>query len=165
RRAAAWKHGRYAQTVTKQEVAYTHLDQALPGMGAAFVLQAYRKAELDGDFSDVEKIAAQAMAESEVIRRRAIDDVLEHGIAFDEPVLDGKGEAIGSRRRANPVLDPLRRMNEQLGHTAEDLQLTRPSGEGAGKAAMAFRLERDAQLRALDRGRRQLPPPPENPGD
>jgi hypothetical protein len=166
RRVAAWKHGRYAQTVTKQEVAYTHLDQALPGMGAAFVLQAYRKAELEGDFSDVEKIAAQAMAEAEVIRRRAADDVLERGVAFDEPVINGKGEPIGRRRRANPVLDPLRRMNEQLGHTAKDLQLTRPSGEeGAGKAAMVFRLQRDAQLRALDRERRQLPPPPENPGD
>jgi hypothetical protein len=153
--------------VTRQEVAYTHLDQALPGMGAAFVLQAYRKAELEGDFSDVEKIAAQAMAEAEVVRRRAVDEVLERGIAFDEPVINGKGEPIGRRRRANPVLDPLCRMNEQLGHTAEDLRLVRPSGgEAAGKAAaMAFRLQRDAQLRALDRDRRQLPPPSENPGD
>jgi hypothetical protein len=129
-------------------------------MGAAFVLQAYRKAELDGDFSDVEKIAAQAMAESEVIRRRAIDDVLEHGIAFDEPVLDGKGEAIGTKLRAHPLLDRIVRLDEQLGHTAEDLRLVRPSGrEAAGSAAMAFRLQRDAQLRALDKDRPRLPPP------
>jgi len=162
RRVAAWKHGRFAQTVTRQEVAYTHLDQALPGMGAAFVLQAYRKAELEGDFSDVEKIAAQAMAEAEVIRRQAADDVLERGVVFDEPVIDGRGEPIGKKLRAHPLLDRIVRLDEQLGHTADQLQLMR--GKTAN-AALAFRLERDEQLRALDRFRRQLPPPLENPGD
>jgi hypothetical protein len=159
-RVRAWKHGRFAQTVTKQEVAYTHLDQALPGMGAAFVHQAYRNAELEGDFSDVETIAAQAMAENEVIRRQAVDDVLKRGVALDEPVLNGKGEAIGTRLRAHPLLDPLRRLDERLGHTADQLQLT-PKSRGGKRvnAALAFRLERDAQLRALDRDRRELPPP------
>jgi len=130
-------------------------------MGAAFVLQAYRKAELEGDFSDVEKIAAHAMAEAEVIRRQAVGDVLERGVVLDEPVLSADGEQIGKRLRAHPLLDRLRHLDEQLGHTADQLALT-PKSRGGKRvnAALAFRLERDAQLRALDRDRRQLPPPP-----
>jgi hypothetical protein len=160
RRVAAWKHGRFAQTVTRQEVAYTHLDQALPGIGGAFVLQAYRKAELEGDFSDAEKIAAHAMAENEIIRRKAVDNVLRRGVILDEPVLDGEGRAIGTRLRAHPLLDRLRHLDKQLGHTADQLRLTPKSrGEKRVNAALAFRLERDEQLRALDQDRRQLPPP------
>jgi hypothetical protein len=135
-------------------------------MGAAFVLQAYRKAELEGDFSDVEKIAAQAMAENEVIRRQAVNDVLERGVLLDEPVLSGKGESIGKRLRAHPLLDPLRHLDERLGHTADQQQITPKSGGGKKmSAALALRLSRDAALRALDPDRRQLPPPLETPGD
>jgi hypothetical protein len=166
RRKRPRKRGRKRKwKLTKQEVALTHLDQALPGMGAAFVLQAYRKAELEGDFSDVEKIAAQAMAENEVIRRQAVNDVLERGVLFDEPLINGKGEAIGTRLRAHPLLDRLQRLDEQLGHTADQQQITPKSGGGKKvNAALAFRLSRDAALRALDPDRRRLPPP-ETPGD
>jgi hypothetical protein len=158
RRVAAWKHGRYAQTVTPRDVARANLERRIPG--AAGVMEAFHAALDEGDFSGVEAISSLALAESELVRRNAVDDVFERGVVFDEPVLDGKGEAIGTRLRANPLLDRIVRLDEQLGHTAKDLQLTRPSdGEGVGKAAMVFRLERDAQLRALDQDRRQLPPP------
>jgi hypothetical protein len=55
-----------------------------------------------------------------------------------------------------------------LGHTADQLRITPKSrgGEALNAAALAFRVERDAQLRALDQDRRHLPPPPsDTPGD
>jgi hypothetical protein len=163
-RVRRWIHGRYARSVTHREVARANLERETPG--AASVLEAYHAALEEGDFSGVEAISALALAESELVRRNAVDDVFERGVAFDEPVINGRGEEIGTRLRAHPLLDQLRHLDEQLGHTADRLQLTPKSrGEGRVNTALAFRLERDAQLRALDQDRRELPPPPENPGD
>jgi hypothetical protein len=80
--------------------------------------------------------------------------------------VNNDGEQIGKRYRVNPLLEPMRHLDEMLGHTADQMQLTRKSrgGEAVNAAALAFRLRRDAQLRALDRDRPQLPPPSENPG-
>jgi hypothetical protein len=164
-RVRRWIHGRYARSVTHREVARAKLEQEIPG--AASVLEAYHAALEQGDFSGVEMISSLALAESELVRRQAVDDILERGVAFDEPVLNGKGEEIGTRLRAHPLLDRLRHLDERLGHTADQLRLTPKSrgGKTVNAAALAFRLERDAQLRALDQDRRQLPPPLETPGD
>jgi hypothetical protein len=131
-------------------------------------MEAFHAALEEGDFSGVEAISSLALAESELVRRQAVDDILERGVAFDEPVLNGKGEAIGTRHRVNPLLEPMRHLDEMLGHTADQRRITPKSrgGEAANAAALAFRLKRDAQLRALDQNRRELPPPPpDTPGD
>jgi hypothetical protein len=130
-------------------------------------MEAFHAALEEGDFSGVEMISALALAESELVRRNAVDDIFQRGVAFDEPLVNNDGEQIGKRYRVNPLLEPMRHLDEMLGHTADQMQLTRKSrgGEAVNAAALAFRLRRDGELRALDSERRLPPPPSQNPGD
>lgn len=69
------------------------------------------------------------------------------------------GTKIGARFKANPVLEPLRHVDEQLGYTAEQARLSRRSrGQGARDDAIAAALMHDARLREADKARRRLPP-------
>ena len=81
---------------------------------------------------------------------------------IEEPILNGDGEPVGTKLRANPVLEPMRHLDEQLGHTVDQLRLTPRSRGQEAKAlelAAAFWAQRDVALRALDRPRRSLPTP------
>jgi hypothetical protein len=160
-RVRAWKHGGRARMVTWRAVLRAKFDKILPG-GAAIV-DAYR-AEADGEFGALDLLHTQAMAESELLRRQMVGEVRKRGVLVEEALIDKEGNLVGTRVKANPALEPLRHFNEQLGHTADQLQITpksRGQGDRAAAQAAAFRAERDAQLRQLDRpNRRRLPPPP-----
>lgn len=156
-RANPWKHGRYAVTVTRREVARFDLEMKIPG--AAAVAEAYHAA-LDGDMSALDPIAARALTESELLRRRLVDDVGSRGVLVAEDQFGTDGRVVGSRLRAHPGLEAIGRFAEQLGHTAEDMQLTRKSrGEGARDAAIAARLARDEMLRSFPKDGMAPPPP------
>jgi hypothetical protein len=148
--------------VTQREVLGAKLDRAIPG-GAA-ICDAYR-AEADGEFGALDLLHVEAMTESELLRRQMVGEVRKRGVLVEEALIDKEGNPVGTRVKANPALEPLRHFNEQLGHTADQLQITpksRGQGERDAAQAMAFRLQRDAELRRLDRPfRRALPPPAE----
>jgi hypothetical protein len=71
-RVRAWKHGRYARSVTSREVIRSDLERKSPG--TAEVIERYHAA-LQGDISALDPIAARALTETEVIRRRVVDEV------------------------------------------------------------------------------------------
>jgi hypothetical protein len=160
-RVAAWKHGLRAQVVTRREVLGVALDRKIPGATAA--CDAYLAAA-EGEFAALDPLHVEAMAESELLRREMVREVQERGVLVEEALIDKDGRAAGTRIKANPVLEPMRRFSEILGHTADQLRLTPKSrGEESKSVALAaaFRLQRDAQLRALDHAQR-LPPPPKS---
>jgi hypothetical protein len=160
-RVRAWKHGLRAQVVTQKDVLRALFARLVPG--GPEVAEAYVAAMEHGDSSGLNEIAVVAMSQSELVRREVVREIRERGVLVEDDLVNSEGEAIGKRIKANPLLEPLRHFDERLGHTAEQLQLTRKSrGEGAVNAALAFRLQRDAQLRALDYAQRRLPPPPES---
>lgn len=146
--------------VSRREVLGVALERKIPGGKA--VCDAYLAAD-DGDFSALDPIHAKAMAETELLRRAMVREVQRRGVVIDEVLTDKDGNVVGSRPKANPVFEPMRHLDEQLGHTADQLRLTPKSRGQEAKAlelAAAFRAQRDAALRALDRPRRPLPPPP-----
>lgn len=123
-------------------------------------------AAVDGDFSETDKIAAQSIAETELIRREVVKTIGEEGVLMDDDlVMMGKDgpERVGVRRKANPALDHLHELNKTLGHTAPELGLTRKSrGEDTRNQAIAKAFERDQMLRGLDRSLMPGPPPRES---
>jgi hypothetical protein len=126
---------------------------------AAALIEGYARALIDGDLSKIDPVSVTALAGTEIIRRMAEDEVHSRGVLIEEALLDSRGNAVGIKVKANPAVEALISINEQLGHTAEDLQLSRKSrGEGARDAAVAMALRRDALLRSLDKNRMALPP-------
>lgn len=157
-RTNPWKHGLRARVVSQLEAVGAKLNRALPE--ATAVIEAHIRA-LD-DPEALSAIHVQAMVESELLRRKMVQEIRERGVLVEEPVLSRDGEVIGQNLQANPALEPMRHLDERLGHTAEQMQVTRKSqgeAEKTAELAAAFRLERDAALRAPDRPRRSLPPP------
>jgi len=157
-RMAGWKHGKYARVVTARDARRSQLEKAVPG--AAVLMEAYAEGIGEGNLDALEPLSITAMAENEILRRRAVDEVRERGVLVEEALIDKDGREIGSRVKANPALEHVHAFNETLGYSADQLQLSRKSrGEGAVNAAMAFRLSRDQQLRAMDQKQVALPPP------
>jgi hypothetical protein len=158
-RVAGWKHGLRAQVVTPLEARRAEVSKIDPDAPALF--DAYAAALVDGDTSGVDQVNVVGMVETELLRRRAVDSVRERGVVIEEAMVNSEGAEIGTRIKAHPALEPLRWMNEQLGNTAADTQLSRKSrGEGAVNAAMAARLARDAMLRGHDKSSMPAPPSP-----
>jgi len=149
-----------AEVVTPLEARAAHVESTF-GEGASAVLAAYSDAISVGNLDGMDQINATAMAETELLRRRAVDSVRERGVVIEESMVNSEGVEVGTRTKVHPALEPLRWMNEQLGHTAADTQLSRKSrGEGAVNEALAARLARDAMLRSHDKSSMPAPPPP-----
>jgi hypothetical protein len=156
-RVAGWKHGLRATVVTPLEARAAHVEKQF-GDGAAAVLEAYMGG-LSGNLDGIDVINATALGETELLRRSFVDDIRTRGPVIEEKMVNSEGAEIGVRVKPHPLIEPTRWMNEQLGHTAADTQLSRKSrGEGAVNAAMAARLARDAMLRGHDKS--GMPPPP-----
>lgn len=157
-RANPWRHGLRAVSVTRREVTRYDLERKIPG--AADVFDAYKSAVENGDVSELDPISVRALVESEVLRRRLVDEVGSRGVVVEEDLFGADGRVVGSRLKAHPALEPIGRLSEQLGHTAADTMLTRKSrGEGARDLAIVARLARDVVLRAADKSKMPLPPP------
>lgn len=156
-RIRAWKHGQRAQTVTQLEVLRGRLEKA--AKGAPEIVERYMAALVDGDMSAIDPIVGMGIAEAELMRRQAVDEVRERGVLVREDLVGADGTIIGSRLKQNPAAEVVIELNKQLGMTAQDQLLTRKArGEGAVDAALAMRLARDSQLRAMPKDR--MPPPP-----
>jgi hypothetical protein len=159
-RTNAWKHGKYAKVVSQRFGQRAELERTF-GSGAADVIERNVLAITGDDPEATLPLHAIAMSETEFIRRKLVDEVRDKGVLIAEDLVTAEGTSLGVRQKINPVLEPLRHFNEQLGHTADQLQITKKSrGEGAVNEAMRFRIERDAQLRQLDRPHRRALPPP-----
>jgi hypothetical protein len=162
-RVRAWKHGKYAKVVSQRFGQRATTDRMF-GPGAGEVIERNVAAITGDDPEATLPLHAIAMSEMELMRRQFVDEVRKRGVLVEEALVDKEGNSVGTRVKANPALEPMRHFNEQLGHTADQLQITpksRGQGDRAAAQAAAFRAERDAQLRQLDRpNRRRLPPPP-----
>lgn len=156
---------RFATGGTARDVLRVRLQRKVPG--AAEIIDAY-VAAANGDMKATEALAAKAMAEAAIMRQLTAEDVLRRGVIAEEPMVSKEGEILGSRVKAHPGLSMLRHLHEQLGFTAEALQITR-------KAALQDReaieqrererreLERRARLvEFIKRGIGPPPPPPES---
>ena len=157
-RTANWRHGATAKVVTPLEGRMSRLKKLhkdAPQIFADIV-----ESLSGGDHGRADAMAASALVETEILRRSAVDQIRADGVAVREPIRTAEGVEIGSRLRANPLLESVRHMNEQLGVTADALQLTRKSrGEGARDTAVIAMLARDAMLRAYDKSLCPAPGP------
>jgi len=151
---AGVKHGRCAEVVTDAEITRYRLQKIDPE--APELIEKFARG-IGGDTSALDGLLAGGMASKEIIRRKMVEEIAERGVVIEERLLNSEGEEVGRRVRANPMLEPLKHVDEQLGYTAEQARLTRKSrGEGARDDAIARALKRDARLRASDKTR--LPP-------
>jgi len=154
RRMAGITHGQRAEVVTDADIVRYKLEKIDPE--APEIIERFTRA-VGGDLSALDSLLAGGMASKEIIRRKMVDEVTARGVVIEESLFNAEGVMVGKRIRANPVLDPLKHADEQLGYTAEAARLTRKSrGEGARDDAIARALQRDARLRAADKTR--LPP-------
>lgn len=162
-RANPWKSGKYARSVSSEEVALTRVRQRHPE--AAAVYEAVYEAHINGNLEGMDLLVSNALTESELMRRMAVDEVQRRGVLVKEDLVDSDGKVIGSRLRANPASEVVIELNKQLGATAADQLLTRKArGEGAVDIALARRLARDEMLRRSDKSRMPPPPPIETSG-
>ncbi len=147
---ASYKHGLTARVVTAKDALRYRLEGIDPN--APQILEAFVKA-IGGDARALDAIMADGMASTEVVRRKMLDEIERRGVVVEDVMIGSDGKELGRRVRANPVLEPLQKANEQLGMTAADLRLTKKSrGEGERDDALASALRRDAQLRAGNKG-------------
>ena len=160
-RVQAWKHGRYAKSVTLIEARARKLSEKDPDL--VYLTEGFREA-LEGSLDGSNSVAALSLAETESRRRKVSDQINEDGVVLEEVLFDKNGEIVGSRKRAHPLLEVERALARDLGHTAADMQLTKKSrGEGAKDEALAAMLRRDAQLRGWSK-EGMAPPPALPPG-
>lgn len=151
-RTRNWKHGRRATIVTVAEARIAQLRKIHPD--APEILAAALEAMNGGNLDGVNGLGAQAFAEAELIRRDTVDRIRDDGVTVEDQILNGDGEAIGVRKKAHPLFEPLRHLYAILGYTAPEMQLTRKSrGEGEKDAAMTALLNRRTMLRLADKGR------------
>jgi hypothetical protein len=161
-RVANWKHGLRATIATAVDARREKM-VATFGADAPAVVEAFQEAIDSGDLAGTNAIAVQSLAETEILRRKVVDEIAATGLVVSDVLFNEDGEPIGQRLRAHPLLDPLRHMNDTLGHTAADMQLSRKSrGEGAKDEAIAAMLKRDEMLRGISKDAMALPPPAED---
>lgn len=154
-RTNAWKHGRFARAVTPEEAALARVRKRSPE--ATAVYEAVVEAQA-GNMAAMNPMFANAIAESELMRRQAVDEVQARGVLVREDLVNADGQVIGSRVKQNPAAEVALELNKQLGATVQDQLLSRKSrGEGAVDMALAARLARDLMLRQVDKSR--MPPP------
>jgi len=153
-RVAPFKHGLYAKSVTPGEVLRARLARADPALPA--ILDAYVEAQ-KGNLSPLNLETARGLGEKFIIRDGVVRRILREGVEIREPILDSRGNRIGDRIKANPLIEALLSLDEQLGITAEAARLSpKSAGHGARVDAITSALERDARIRAASN--LQLPP-------
>lgn len=157
-RTQNYRHGRRAGVITAERAQRARLRKLDPE--APELIEAMVKAAGGGDLDVPTRIAATAMIETEILRRRAVDAVKEDGIRVEDEMFDRDGKVYGTRKKAHPLLEHIHRFNEDVGATAEQMQVTKKSkGEGARDDAITRMLEHDAQLRSADKSRFPMPGP------
>jgi hypothetical protein len=155
-RTRGWKHGQRALAVSLVDVRAAQIEKVQKGASA--VVQAYKRAIVDGDLEKHAELAVMAMSETELLRRDTVDKINEKGVMVEDDLVSSDGRVIGARFKANPLLEHVHRFNETLGFTAADLLLTpKHRGDLAVNAALAAAQLRDAKLRSLPKDR--VPPP------
>ncbi|MEX0881213.1 MAG: hypothetical protein WEB59_07990 [Thermoanaerobaculia bacterium] len=159
-RTKGWKHGLRSRVVTVVEgrtAQLAKLHPEAPGLMAATV-----QALTDGGLDEVNAIAAQAFVETEILRRKSVDRILEDGVTVRDGLIDKDGTEIGHRLKAHPLFEPVRHMQNSLGYTGAEMRLTSKSrGEGDRDDAITKRLlERRAFLQAYDKSKMPRLPGP-----
>ncbi len=155
-RTKGWKHGGRSKTVTLLEGRISRLVKLHPD--APQIFADITEAMMGGDPAPLDTMTASALAETEILRRHAVDQIKDAGLTIRDAMVNPEGQEIGSRLKAHPLLEPLRHMNDALGVSADAMLLSRKSrGEGERDAALVKMLERDAMLRAYPK---ELCPPP-----
>ncbi|MDQ6892216.1 MAG: hypothetical protein M3167_06000 [Acidobacteriota bacterium] len=159
-RTNAWKSGLYARRVSVVTKRYAELEKTIPG--AAEVVGRYHAAIMDGEVGALDEITVGALAETELLRRSMIDAIHTEGVIVEHDLHTKDGVVFGTEKRANPLIEPLHKINATLGHTAPDHLLTRKSrGEGMAVAAQtAAIMRRNEALRRTDKSRMPAPPVP-----
>lgn len=143
-----------ASDMTELDVLRYRLSQYDPDLPEVFerCIEGYIKAISGGDLSALDEERAAAFATKALIRKKAAEGILEKGAMIEEEQFDKDGDFVGLRVKAHPLLEPLSKLDEQLGYTAEQERLTKRSqGQGARDDALAARLRRDVQLRAANK--------------
>jgi hypothetical protein len=146
-RTRAWKHGGYSKSVSLREGSTAKLRQVHPE--APEMLKAYTDILVDGNVDGRKRLAAMAFAGQEIILRRATEKVLEIGELVEEAVIgpDGTIRKDCVKLKANPLLDTVIRLNENLGYTAEQQELTpRSKKEGAADVALEAAARREMEI-------------------
>lgn len=153
------KHGKFAKVLTPEEIKEGLLRQIHPQAPELF-RTVFKAAATGGDLDEYSQLSAEGMVQTALLRGHAIEKIVEDGIVVEERGYDAQGQTKVIRRKAHPLLERVIQMSEQLGFTAEQMQMTRKSrGEGEKNAAVTAMLTRRTLLRSADKGR-MLPPAP-----
>lgn len=157
RRAAALKHGEYAQTALGQALPPCKpatcpnngtgtcdlkkaVEQSGGGLSACLVALghdptrlAYLEALRTGDLQGLQELTATSLAAQALLGHTELAKLLAEGLVIDLPLIgrteDGGTEIIGHRPAENPRAANAFRLLHQIGHTAADQVLT-PKSRG-----------------------------------
>ncbi len=159
-RTQNFKHGKNAEKVTMEEALTRNLRRGHKNLPE--LIEAYAKAVAQSSPLEVDPVVVAGLATKAVMRMQIMEAIQEKGLLLDDQFFDKDGNQIGARTKANPLLEQLRWVDEQLGLTANDQQITRKSSrEGAKDAALTRELERRARLQNFTRENpKRLPPAP-----
>ncbi len=150
------KTGAHAKTMTREQVREALVEKIAPG-ASEILDNVFADAAETGNLRGVNLAGARALFETELIRRAMVKTIAVDGVLVDDDMIDRDGNVYGHRTKANPLLEHVTKMAEQLGFTAEQMQLTKKSrGEGLKDKALTDLLEHRAKLSALKAG---MPPP------
>jgi hypothetical protein len=157
RRAAALKHGEYAQTALGQalppckpatclnggtgtcdlkkavEQSGGGLSACLVSLGHETTLHAYLEALRTGGLQGLQELTAASLAGQAILGHAELAKLLTEGLVIDQPIVgrteDGGTAVLGHRPAENPRAANTFRLLQQLGHTAADQVLT-PKSRG-----------------------------------
>lgn len=150
-------HGRAAKVVTPEQAARYKLQRIHPDLPE--LIERYTRAISDGLPQEVDPITVQALVSKELMRRKLMQSVDDKGVLLSDKFFNKEGDVVGERYKAHPALEAIRWMDEQLGHTATDAQITRKSkGEGQRNQAETREIERRTRLAALVQQGKGPPP-------
>ena len=160
-RTANFRSGRRASVVSIEEGARAALNRIHPH--ATQIINAYAEAICQGRPGSVDPFTIAAMSEKAIMRLVATEQIREKGLTVEDTFHDKSGKVVGKRVKANPLFEHVRWMDEHLGLTVSDLQISRKSrGEGAKNEAETRELERRTRLATfMQENPKRLPPAPD----
>jgi hypothetical protein len=157
RRAAALKHGEFAQSVLGQalppckpavcpnggrgtcevksavENAGGGLSSCLVALGHKDAIDAFAQAIETGDIKGLTALTAASLAGQTVLAQGQLQELIGEGLVIEMPIVgrnqDGEPEIIGHRPVENPRAAQTLKLLQQLGHTAQDQAIT-PKSQG-----------------------------------
>lgn len=115
-RVRSWRHGKRSKVVSELEGRMAQLrkiDPKLPEILEACI------AAIAGDLDPYQKLGISALFEAEAIRQASVDEIAKRGLIIEEKVWGGDGAQLGTKLKANPLLDNTRRLYDTLGFTAD----------------------------------------------